>query len=203
MRWPLGVVSIAYGDLPPGRAAEIARRQSFEHLDVVGRPPAEKLALPIGDCFSYRIRPGCTSGPQPEGVESWEDLVAAYRAAPGARLEPWPDSLVGDTRAVLAFLDEVPGLRLTVDVGHVVGWGGDPLELLPFADHVQLRQARPGQVQARTGDVDFAAVLGRLAEIEYAGRLSVEYFDLPNDGFPFHDPVGAALETAAQIRALM
>ena len=38
---------------------------------------------------------------------------------------------------------------------------------------------------------------------ELAFQQGFEHFDLPADGFPFADPLGAALETAAEIRALM
>ena len=76
---------------------------------------------------------------------------------------------------MLAFLGEVPGLRLTLDVGHVTAWGGDPLELLPYADHVQLRQAKPGATQAPDADsVDFAAILKQLEAQRYAGLLTIE-----------------------------
>ena len=51
-----------------------------------------------------------------------------------------------------AMIDEVPGLRLLVDTGHVADWGGDPLEMLEFADHVQLRQGRPGSTQVHVDD---------------------------------------------------
>ena len=88
---------------------------------------------------------------------------------------------------------EVPGLRLLVDTGHVADWGGDPCELLELADHVQLRQGKPGHTQVHVDDpsgvVDFAAVLRRLdgARLPRA-RLSVEYFDLPDNGWPLDDP---------------
>ena len=75
-------------------------------------------------------------------------------------------SVVGSTERVLAMLDEVPGLQLLVDTGHVADWGGDPVELLPYARHVQLRQGMAGSTQLHVDDprgvVDFAAVVGRL-----------------------------------------
>jgi sugar phosphate isomerase/epimerase len=102
---------------------------------------------------------------------------------------------------------EVPGLRLLVDTGHVADWGGDPLELLPYADHVQLRQGRPGAAQVHpedpSGTVDFGAVVRRLGEIDYGGRLSVEYFDLPEFGWPLADPRAWARDLAAHARPLL
>ena len=109
--------------------------------------------------------------------------------------------------ACRAIIGEVPGLRLLVDTGHVADWGGDPVELLPYADHVQLRQGRPGATQVHADDpagvVDFAAVVGRLGELGYGGRLSVEYFDLPEFGWPLADPRAWALDLAARVRPLL
>ena len=106
-----------------------------------------------------------------------------------------------------AIVDEVPGLRLLVDTGHVADWGGDPLELLELAGHVQLRQGRPGATQVHvddaTGVVDFSAGLGRLADLGYDGVLSVEYFDLPDYGWPLDDPRGWAVDLAAVLRPLL
>jgi len=53
-----------------------------------------------------------------------------------------------------------------------------------------------------TGVVDFVAVIDRLDELGYQGVLSVEYFDLPENGWPLDDPHGHALALAEQIRAL-
>jgi sugar phosphate isomerase/epimerase len=121
-------------------------------------------------------------------------------------LEPWGGSICNSIERVRAMLDDVPGLRLLVDTGHVAGWGEDPAELLPWAAHVQLRQASMGQIQRHPdegGDVDFAAVIGRLDEIDYRGLMSVEYFNLPDYGWPLNDPVGHAVALAEQVRSLL
>ena len=84
--------------------------------------------------------------------------------------------------------------------------GGDPCELLQLADHVQLRQARPGNTQVHVDDpsgvVDFGAVLRRLAALDYPGLLSVEYFDLPENGWPLDDPEPWARDLAAHLRSI-
>ena len=127
-----------------------------------------------------------------------------WRAAPGALLEPWAGAVVNSAETVRAFRAEVPGVRLLVDTGHVADWGGDPCELLELADHVQLRQGKPGHTQLHvddpTGVVDFAAVLARLEQLDYRGRLSVEYFDLPENGWPLDDPEQWARDLAATSR---
>ena len=64
----------------------------------------------------------------------------------------------------------------------------------------------PGRTQVHidddTGTVDFAAVLARLDQIDYRGKLSIEYFDLPDAGWPLADPEEWARELAAHVRAL-
>ena len=105
-----------------------------------------------------------------------------------------------------AFREEVPELRLLVDTGHVADWGGDPCELLDLAGHVQLRQGKRGHTQVHVddpgGDVDFAAVLAKLDDLDYQGRLSVEYFDLPGNGWPLEDPEAWARDLASYLRTL-
>jgi hypothetical protein len=202
MRWPLGVVNIAYGQGgDPAAVAASAAADGFEHVDGGEDWPADGLAVPVYDRFSMRPSPGCSSGPWPNW--SWEKTVELFRAAPSCRLEPWGNCVVNSDDACRAIVEEVPGLRLLLDVGHVTGWGGDPVALLPLAGHVQLRQARVGEAQATTGIVDFRAILSGLDRLGYDGRLSIEYFDLPDRGWPLDDPRAAALETAAEVRALM
>ena len=127
MRWPLGVVFIVYGGLPIEAAAQRAREHGFAHIDALADAP-DDLSLPVGDRFSMIPRTGCSAGPAAAGKRSWEQTVADFRAVPGARVEPWHGSVTSSNEAVLALLEAVPGLRLNLDVGHVVGWGGDPVE---------------------------------------------------------------------------
>lgn len=203
MAFSLGVVDVVFVPLSLPEAAARAKELGFEHIDV----PADwegELALPVGDRMSFPGPQPYTSVPAPpKGDGMWDRAVAAYRRTPGVRVEPWPYSVLDSVEACRAMLAEVPGLRLLVDTGHVAAWGEDPLELLPWADHVQLRQARKGEAQTLEGDVDFRAVLDRLRALDYRGRLSVEYFDLPDYGWPLDDPVAYAVALAEQIRPLL
>src|SRR5207237_1262378 len=117
---------------------------------------------------------------------AWERALRWWRAAPHALLEPWAGACVNSIDAVRAFRDEVPGVRLLVDTGHVADWGGDPCELLELADHIQLRQGCRGHTQLHVDDargvVDFAAIFERLDVLDYQGKVSIEYFDLPERG---------------------
>lgn len=206
MRLPIGAVDLVFAPAPLPEAAQRAAALGFEHIDVTADWEGE-LALQVGDRIAFPTpRPGCSWPAPPDGPGAWERTVAALRRCPGARLEPWGGSVCNTAEKVRAILDEVPGLRLLVDTGHVAAWGDDPCELLAWADHVQLRQARAGVVQLHPdegGDVDFAAVLARLEALGYTGRLSVEYFDLPAWGWPLDDPIDHACALARHVRALM
>ena len=125
---------------------------------------------------------------------------------PGIRLEAGPGTVAGSIAGIRALAAALPGLRFTIDTGHVASWGEDPVEVLDLADHVQLRQAAAGRPQLypdKNGDVDFRAVIARLRELDYPGDLSIEYFDLPDWGFPLEDPVAHAVALAEYIRPLL
>ena len=89
-------------------------------------------------------------------------------------------------------IGEVPGLRLLVDTGHVADWGGDPVELLAYAGSRPAAPGPSGSTQVHADDpagvVDFDAVLARLDELDYGGCFAIEYFDLPEYGWPLADP---------------
>ena len=203
MGFPLGVVDVVFRPRPVPEGAARAAELGFAHIDVAWEWEGP-LALPVGDRVAHPSpRPHCSCPAPAEAEGMWDRAVRAYRRTPGMRLEPWPGSIVDSVEKVKAMLAEVPGLRLLVDTGHVANWGEDPVELLPWADHVQLRQARKGVAQTLDGDVDFARVIRRLEELDYGGLLSIEYFDLPEYGWPLADPEAYAVELAARVRPLL
>ena len=208
-QWPLGVVDVVYarrGDV--GERARAARVDGFAHIDVLLGSNEAELDLPIGCPTAFpKPQSGWCATPAPTLADGmWERAVRWWRAAPGALLEPWAGAVVNSIETVRAFRAEVPGVRLLVDTGHVADWGGDPCELLDLADHVQLRQGMRGHTQVHVDDprgtVDFGAVLDRLERLDYRGKLSVEYFDLPENGWPLDDPEAWAKDLAAHLTSL-
>jgi sugar phosphate isomerase/epimerase len=196
--FPIGVVDLAYATEPDVyRRAELARADGFAHVDVALAPDNDALALPVGCpiAFPRPVATWCSTPAPPAGEGAWARTVRWWQAAPQALCEPWGGGAVGSLDDVRALRDAVPGVRFLVDTGHVTGWGGDVLELLPYAAHVQLRDARPGEAQVPPGegDVDFGAVVHRLEDLHYGGVVSVEYFDLPELGWPCADPRGHAV----------
>jgi sugar phosphate isomerase/epimerase len=209
-RWPVGVVDVTYAQ----RGDAVARSQAaaadgYDHIDAMLGVAAATLALPIGcpTAFPKPVDTWCTTPAPTDSPDMWDRAVRWWQRAPRALLEPWAGAVVNSRARFDEFRKEVPGVRLLVDTGHVADWGGDPCELLEFADHVQLRQGRRGHTQVHVddpaGDVDFKAVLQRLERLDYRGLLSVEYFDLPTNGWPLDDPEGWARDLAASVRALM
>jgi len=204
---PVGVVEVVYGsDGDAVHRSRLAAEDGYAHVDVMVDVDPDTLALPVG-CPTAFPKPvaGWCATPAPVAADGmWERCVRWFRAAPGALLEPWAGAVVHSRETAEAMMAEVPGLRLLVDTGHVADWGGDPVELLPYADHVQLRQAARGRTQLHVDDpagvVDFDAVTAALDARGYRGVLSVEYFDLPEQGWPLDDPRGWARDLAASLR---
>ena len=200
-----------YGERPLAEAGALARAAGFAHIDcspqashALGPAGREALGLPIVDLIGQDPAT-CTTVLAPavrdEGSFAW--AVGWLGTHPGVRAETVPGSVAGSVERARQLCAAVPGLRLTVDTGHVATWGEDPVELLDLAGHVQLRQAAPGRPQLHPdegGTVDFSAVLRRLAALDYRGALSVEYFDLPSWGFPLADPPGYARALADHVR---
>lgn len=206
----LGVARVVFGLATPlPVAAQQAATLGWAHLDItVGTldPALEAtLPLPVGDRYSGEVPvPGCTVR-TPRRKVAWDDAVAFLRSTPGIRCEPSPYSVLCSVAAIREMCRAVPGLRVTLDTGHVAAWGEDPVEVLDLAGHVQLRQARRGVPQVHVddpGDVDFAAVMGRLDGLGYRGLVSVEYVDLPDLGLPLEDPLGWALDLTRRVREL-
>ncbi len=210
-RWPIGVVDIVYGSVESvGERSSLAAHDGFAHIDCLVGAHADDLALPIGLATAFpKPQAGRCATPAPArdfAPDAWDRAVRWWRSAPGALLEPWSGAVVHSIESWREFLAAVPGTRLLVDVGHVADWGGDPLEMLEWADHVQLRQGCEGSTQLHVDDprgaVDFAAVFARLDELGYQGLVSIEYFDLPAQGWGLADPRAWAVDLLRSLRAL-
>ena len=157
---------------------------------------ARRLAAYLSLCQQAAI-PGLTLLPgvlwPALGFERSYDLARAELAGftamahdAGVRLsiEAHYESIVEDPVQACRLLQEVPGLKATLDYSHYVVAGRDPATahpLIPYTAHVHARQARPGQMQAiwQEGTIDFRDVLDRLRAAGYAGYFCVEYVHTP------------------------
>ena len=213
---PIGIVGVAYGDMPLEDMATRSGELGFDHfdapvhlLDGVDDTSIAGLAVPIADRIGgFELVDGCTfvAPYERRGEDRFDETVALMRAHPTVRLEPGPRTSAGSIEKIEALAAAVPGMRFTIDTGHLATWGEDPVAVLRHATHVQLRQAAKGDPQRHAdegGDVDFAAVLAELDRLDYRGAISIEYFDLADMGWPLDDPVGHCVALATQVRALM
>jgi sugar phosphate isomerase/epimerase len=143
---------------------------------------AEALDIP-----TLFLLPGVSKAGQSEG-----DLLASSAQALRAMMplaeyhgialsvEPHVGGLLKSPNSCLAFVDTVPGLKLTLDYAHFACMGFVQSEIDPLARHaahVHMRQARPGALQAKMaeGTLDFVAMVETLRSVDYDGFLSIEY----------------------------
>jgi sugar phosphate isomerase/epimerase len=95
-------------------------------------------------------------------------------------IEPHIGSICEDIGATQRFLAAVPQLTLTLDYGHFVaaGYNAEDVHLLlPHATHLHLRGGTPGRLQTSVAEntIPFDQVLHRLHQLNYRGRLALEY----------------------------
>jgi sugar phosphate isomerase/epimerase len=162
--------------------------------------------------------PGVTFSPGFYAGRSWdEDFASAATAlrdfvATGSglqvRIEAHVDSVADTPQRTLQLLEQVPGLTLTLDYSHfvVAGFAEDEIEqLTPFASHMHIRQARPGElaVEVARGTIDVRRLVKRLLAAGYDGAIAIEYVSHPWHG---QDKIDVTAENAAmlaQVQAIL
>ena len=116
------------------------------------------------------------------------------------RIEPHAGSIAPLPELTTRLCDDVPGLRLTLDLSHfelqsvTLYW---MLTLVPLTGHLHVRAAKPGAVQVRWSDneTDFAALVAALRSAGYDGAYCVEYVPMPKWRCDETDVVTEALAT--------
>lgn len=114
-------------------------------------------------------------------------------------VEPEPGMLVADCDDWVRLAADVPGLALALDTGHCIvngRWEPDAAarQFAPSLGAVSIADMPRGVHEHRApgeGDMDFPAVLGALAEVEYPGLVSLE---LSRDAHRADTLVPAALD---------
>lgn len=122
----------------------------------------------------------------PEG--SWQTAIETLRAMQqiaaeqGVQLhvEPHYGSIVQKPKAALELVEEVPGLRYTLDYSHFAAQGISQEEVAPlheFTGHMHARQGKRGQPQCplREGEIDFGPIVQKLKDEGWDGVMAMEY----------------------------
>jgi sugar phosphate isomerase/epimerase len=162
--------------------------------------------------------PGVTLSPGFYADRSWDEAFAiavtsllelvAIGGGLQVRIEAHVDSVADTPQRTLDLLGLVPYLTLTLDYSHfvVAGFAEDEIEpLTPFASHLHLRQARPGELAAEVarGTIDLRRLLNRLLAVGYDGAIAIEYVSHPWHGQDLIDVTAENAAMLAQLRAIL
>jgi sugar phosphate isomerase/epimerase len=159
------------------------------------------------------ILPGVTWAEDP--AASWalcvEELAWRVETA-GAlgvetRIEAHAGSIAPVPELTTRLCEDVPGLRLTLDLSHFELQSvtlDRMLTLVPLAGHLHIRAAKPGAIQVRWRDneTDLAALVEALRATGYAGAYCVEYVPMPKWRCDEMDVVTEALATRSALLEL-
>jgi len=179
------------------RALREQRRREFA--------AAVRVASELG-VGGVTVLPGVTWAEDP--VTAWTVCVEelAWRVEQAAalgvevRIEGHAGSIAPVPELTARLCDDVPGLRLTLDLSHFELQSvtlDRMLTLVPLAGHLHVRAAKPGAIQVRWRDneTDFAALVAALRSAGYDGAYCVEYVPMQKWRCDELDVVTEALAT--------
>jgi len=159
------------------------------------------------------VLPGVTWAEDP--AVSWELCVeelswrveTARALGVETRIEAHAGSIAPVPELATRLCDDVPGLRLTLDLSHFELQSvtlDRMLTLVPLAGHLHVRAAKPGAIQIRWRDneTDFAALVAALRGVGYTGAYCVEYVPMPKWRCDEIDVVTEALATRSALLEL-
>jgi sugar phosphate isomerase/epimerase len=95
-------------------------------------------------------------------------------------VEAHTGSIIGDPSNAKRLMDSVPGLTLTLDLGHFIAAGytqSSANPLIEHTSHVHARCGSPGRLQAplKMNAIDFNDLVRRLSAGSYSGWYAIEY----------------------------
>lgn len=95
-------------------------------------------------------------------------------------IEPHLGSICESVSSTLSFLEDVPGLSLTLDYGHFIYQGIETEQvhpLLPHASHLHARGGARGRLQTAVSEnaIRFDSIMENLTALHYAGHIALEY----------------------------
>lgn len=109
----------------------------------------------------------------------WREEIARQAGLIFA-VEPHIGSIVADPKRAERLVQSVPGLTLTLDLGHFIAQGYQQAEanpLIAYTSHVHARCGSPGRLQAplKANVIDFQDLVTRLTARNYPGWYAIEY----------------------------
>lgn len=95
-------------------------------------------------------------------------------------IEPHVGSILPDAKTTLQFINDCPGLTLTLDYGHFIyqrQTNESVHPLIPHASHFHARGGAKGKLQTpvQENEIDFKTIMSRFKEIGYSGFICMEY----------------------------
>jgi sugar phosphate isomerase/epimerase len=95
-------------------------------------------------------------------------------------IEPHLGSILSDPVTTLQFINDCPGLTLTLDYGHFIyqGQSNESIHpLITYSSHFHARAGAKGRLQSRVkeNEIDFEKIISKFKEIEYSGFICLEY----------------------------
>jgi len=102
-------------------------------------------------------------------------------------IEPHVGSILPDAKTTLRFINDVPGITLTLDYGHFIYQGQTNASvhpLIPHASHFHARGGAIGQLQTmvKENEIDFESIISKFKEIGYSGFMCLEYVHVDWEG---------------------
>lgn len=192
-------------EIAPNQRDASLRQQRRRELSAAVRI-AEELGI-----RGLTILPGVTWAE--DAARSWavcvEELSWRVEQAAAAgvelRIEAHAGSIAPVPELAARLCEDVPGLRLTLDLSHFELQSvtlDRMLTLVPLAGHLHVRAAKPGAIQVRWRDneTDLEALVTALRAAEYAGAYCVEYVPMTKWRC---DEVDVVTETLATREALL
>ena len=95
-------------------------------------------------------------------------------------IEPHVGSILPDADTTLQFINDCPGITLTLDYGHFIYQGHSNAAvhpLIPHASHFHARAGAKGKLQTivKENEIDFKTILSRFKDTGYPGYICMEY----------------------------
>lgn len=122
-------------------------------------------------------------------------------------IEPHVGSILQDAATTLRFIEECPGLTLTLDYGHFI-YQGQTNEsvhpLIPYASHFHARGGAKGKLQTmvKENEIDFETIISRFKETGYSGFICMEYVYVDWEGCNRTDNISETIQLHELLRKL-